>query len=122
MRRPLSLALLALCAGSPAIAQSQSAMNAAAARDAKGADRALNAQYNAVMSKLSPQSRLLLRDAQRGWIVFRDRQCAFESSGVKGGSAYPMVYSGCINRLTIERTRQIKAAGRCEEGDLSCPR
>ena len=122
MKIKLSLALLAATVAAPTLAQTQGAMNADAARQAEAADRALNARYAAVVASVSPATRLLLRDAQRSWIAFRDRQCAFEASGVKGGSAYPMVYSGCLARVTKERTRDLTRFGRCEEGDLSCPR
>lgn len=121
MRKAIGAALLAMAA-MPALAQTQAAINAAAAREARAADQALNAQYGRVVARLSSPSRLLLRDAQRGWIGFRDRECKFEASGVQGGSAYPMVYSGCLKRITEERTRQLAARARCEEGDLSCPR
>jgi uncharacterized protein YecT (DUF1311 family) len=116
--------LLAVCSAAafPAAAQTQTDMNAAAAQGAKAADQALNAQYKATSGKLSAGSRTLLRNAQRSWIGFRDQECKYESSGVQGGSAYPMVYSGCLKRLTDERTRQLKALGQCQEGDLSCPR
>lgn len=116
------LALLAVLATSPAFAQSQSAMNADATRQAKAADAALNARYVAAMARLSAPSRTLLRDAQRSWIAFRDRECAFEASGVKGGSAYPTVYAGCLARMSTDRARELRRFGRCEEGDLSCPR
>jgi uncharacterized protein YecT (DUF1311 family) len=122
MKRKMWVALTAILLASPAFAQTQSAMNADAAKAAKTADQGLNTQYTAVMAKLSAPSRLLLRDAQRSWIGFRDAQCKFEASGVKGGSAYPMVYSGCMKRLTDDRTRQLKTYGQCQEGDLSCPR
>ena len=97
-------------------------LNANAAQDMQRADRALNTQYAATMGRLSPASRTLLRTAQRTWISFRDQQCRFEASGVQGGSAYPMVHSTCIARLTTERTRQLRALSQCQEGDLSCPR
>jgi uncharacterized protein YecT (DUF1311 family) len=115
---------LAVCAAaaSPAPAQTQTDMNASAGQAAKAADQALNAQYKATTAKLSVPSRTLLRNAQRSWIGFRDQQCKFEASGVQGGSAYPMVLSGCLKRLTDDRTRQLKALGQCQEGDLSCPR
>lgn len=118
------LALLAamVAAPLPALAQTQGAMNADAARQAAAADRALNARYAAVVGGVSPATKLLLRDAQRSWIAFRDRQCVFEASGVRGGSAYPMIYSGCLARVTKDRTRDLDRFGRCEEGDLSCPR
>lgn len=116
------VAALSCAFAAPARAQSQTAMNAAATRDARGVDAALNAQYAATMRKLSNPSRVLLRNAQRSWIGFRDQECKFEASGVQGGSAYPMVYSACLSRLTVERTRQLRDKGRCQEGDLSCPR
>lgn len=116
--------LVAMACGltSPALAQSQSSMNGAAGRGAQAADRTLNEQYRVTMARLSPASRSLLRDAQRSWIGFRDQQCKFEASGVRGGSAYPMVYGGCMARLSQDRTRQLKAAQQCQEGDLACPR
>ena len=122
MTNKARLTLLAVLATSPAFAQSQSAMNADAVGQAKAADAALNGRYAAAMARLSPPSRVLLRDAQRSWIGFRDRQCAFEASGVEGGSAYPMVYAGCLARVTADRTRTLRRLGQCEEGDLSCPR
>lgn len=118
-----ALIVAACCTMSaPAPAQTQSAMNATATNAAKAADQALNTQYRATASKLSPASRTALRDAQRSWVGFRDQECKFASSGVKGGSAYPMVYAGCLKRLSDDRTRQLKTYANCQEGDLSCPR
>lgn len=125
MNRTLKLALIAVgpcLLASAALAQSQSQMNASAARDERAADQALNSQYTATVNGLSPASRTLLRNAQRSWITFRDQQCRFESSGVRGGSAYAMVQSGCIARLSTERTRELRRIAQCTEGDLSCPR
>jgi uncharacterized protein YecT (DUF1311 family) len=122
MKRQFRLGAILILAASPAFAQSQSAMNADAAKSAAAADRRLNTQYAATMAKLSVPSRTLLRNAQRSWIGFRDLQCKFEASAVQGGSAYPMVQSGCLARLTDERTRQLAAYGTCQEGDLACPR
>lgn len=113
---------LAVAAASSASAQSQATMNANAAQDLQRADRSLNTQYTATMNRLSTPSRTLLRNAQRTWISFRDQQCRFEASGVQGGSAYPMVHSTCLARLTTERTQQLRTLSQCQEGDLSCPR
>lgn len=125
MNRPLKLALIAIAPcvlASAALAQSQSQLNASAARDERTADQALNRQYTATMNGLSPASRTLLRNAQRSWIAFRDQQCRYESSAVRGGSAYAMVQSGCVARLSNERTRELRRLAQCQEGDLSCPR
>ena len=118
---PALILIAGSAAGTPVWAQSQTQMNATAARDARSADQNLNTQYAATMGRLSPPSRTLLRAAQRSWIAFRDQQCRFEASGSQGGSAQPMVLSGCVARLTTDRTRELRRLAQCEEGDLSCP-
>ncbi|MET3711899.1 uncharacterized protein YecT (DUF1311 family) [Sphingomonas trueperi] len=120
--RGLFVAMAFALAGAPLSAQTQSATNASAARAARAADQALNAQYKAASARLSPASRLLLRDAQRSWIAFRDAQCKFETAGVQGGSAYPVVQATCLKALSQQRTRQLERIAACEEGDLACPR
>lgn len=104
-----------------AFGQSQADMNRSTAQEARLADQALNAQYTATRNQLSAPTRALLRDAQRSWITFRDQECRLLASGVDGGSAYPMVISVCLTRLTTDRTRELRALAECEEGDLACP-
>lgn len=120
--RNLFLAMAIGLAAAPATAQTQSATNASAVRGARAADQALNAQFKAASARLSPASRLLLRDAQRSWIAFRDAQCKFETSGVQGGSAYPVVQATCLKALSQQRIQQLRRIAACEEGDLACPR
>lgn len=125
MNRVRMIALVALASGitaSAVLAQSQTALNATAAQNLQRADRALNAQYTVTAGQLSTPSRTLLRDAQRAWITFRDQQCRYESSAVRGGSAFAMVQSDCLARLTVERTGDLRRMAQCQEGDLSCPR
>ena len=71
------------------------------AQQQQSADLALNTQYTATMNGLLPPARLLLRDAQRAWITFRDQQCRYESSGFRAEST-------CVARLTTERTRELR--------------
>lgn len=121
--RMIALAALAGCfAASAASAQTQAQLNATAAQNLRRADQALNTQYTATTGRLSTPSRTLLRDAQRAWITFRDQQCRYESSAVRGGSAFAMVQSDCLARMTVDRTRDLRRLAQCEEGDLSCPR
>ncbi len=125
MNRVRIIAIVALapcCAATAVLAQSQTALNTSAAQNLRRADQALNAQYTATTAALSTPSRTLLRDAQRAWITFRDQQCRYESSAVRGGSAFAMVQSDCLARLTVERTADLRRMAQCEEGDLSCPR
>ena len=121
--RMIAIVALAPCfAATAVLAQSQTALNTSAAQNLRRADQALNAQYTATTAALSTPSRPLLRDAQRAWITFRDQQCRYESSAVRGGSAFAMVQSDCLARLTVERTADLRRMAQCEEGDLSCPR
>lgn len=50
----------------------------------------------------------LLREAQRAWIVFRDKACELESTIVRGGSMQPLVYASCLERETRTRTESLR--------------
>ncbi len=90
-------------------------MNFCAAWTAKQSDRQLNIAYKQVQqhyrsfdSKEYRDLRLnLLTDAQLAWIKYRDTTCKWKASKFSGGSMAPMVYSGCLNRLTQQRTQEL---------------
>ena len=50
-----------------------------------------------------------LRVAQRAWITYRDAACDAEASQFTGGSIQPLVYSGCLERITLARTNDLYA-------------
>jgi uncharacterized protein YecT (DUF1311 family) len=116
-----AICLLALAAA-PARAQTQLEMNQGAAGDAAKADRELNAVYQTLWSRYTPQSRALLLKAQRSWLKYRDDHCAFVASGSEGGSIQPMIYSMCIGEMTAARVKELRFHLNCEEGDVSCIR
>ena len=103
--------------------QSQAGMNICAGADFKASDAKLNADYGEIVKRLSgdADARKLLQESQRAWIAFRDAECKFSSSGVEGGSVYPMVYAMCLQGLTDARVDQLGSYLKCEEGDMSCP-
>ena len=89
--------------------QTQIEMDECQGREYKKADAALNAVYKQLMTKLEDEGeRTVFKTAQQAWIKFRDAECEAESFQNKGGTIYPMVYSGCLTALTQERTKQIK--------------
>jgi uncharacterized protein YecT (DUF1311 family) len=90
-------------------AQDQSTMNQCAEDDYKVSDAALNRAYQKQMKALDAPSLALLKTAQRAWIAFRDGECKYQAAENEGGSIYPLVYFGCLNRLTKDRTKQIEA-------------
>jgi uncharacterized protein YecT (DUF1311 family) len=83
----------------------------------------LNVLYEQIKQRLKDDADTtkLLVAAQRAWVTFRDAECKFSTSGVSGGSAYPMVNAECANGLTRKRIDDFKTYLKCEEGDLSCP-
>jgi uncharacterized protein YecT (DUF1311 family) len=104
-------------------ATTQGDMNQCAGQQYKAADKELNALYQQITQRLKdePDAKKLLVSAQRSWVGFRDAECAFSTSGVSGGSVYPLIYSNCMTGLTKARVEAFKTYLKCEEGDLGCP-
>ncbi len=104
-------------------ASTQTDMSLCADQAYRKSDAALNAAYKDVMARLKgdKDTATKLQAAQKAWLFFRDAECAFSSGGVAGGSAYPMVLSQCLDKLTQARTKDLAAYLKCEEGDMNCP-
>lgn len=109
----LSIAIVLVLAWVPLV-------QAAEADAVRKADADLNTAYKALFSRLDDGSQQRLRDAQRAWIAFRDKECAFRAQGNAGGSIRAVVSTDCIAELSTQRTQQLKAQLDCTEGDVSC--
>jgi uncharacterized protein YecT (DUF1311 family) len=61
------------------------------------------------MAHLSdPSSKEQLRNVERAWIAYRDKECAFEVGEQKdGGSIWPMQMSNCLEQMTAARIREL---------------
>ena len=116
----LAAALVCAALTLPAQAQTQRDLNAAEGTKFEAADKAMNAVYGQLTAKISPGGQKALRDAQRLWMSFRDKECDFETLGTAAGSIHPMEVAICLARLTRARTADLKAQLDCEEGDLTC--
>jgi uncharacterized protein YecT (DUF1311 family) len=103
--------------------QNQNGLNRCAEDAYKKADAALNGVYRQITQRLKDDAETakLLVGAQKAWIAFRDAECTFANSSNAGGSIYPMVYSGCLSRLTKARTKELAGYLNCAEGDMGCP-
>ena len=84
-------------------------MTICAGQRAKASDRKLNQVYRQVRAsyKGSSQDDRLVT-AQLAWIKFRDAECTVAAGRFEGGSMAPMVYAGCIDRLTQQRIQDLK--------------
>ena len=102
-------------------AMTQADLNTCAYREYETEDAALNAEYRKAMAKArvlddeykdEPQysgAVEALKRAQRAWIGYRDGQCVLAGFQTRGGSAEPMLVSGCLAELTRKRTAELKA-------------
>ncbi|SFO69784.1 Uncharacterized conserved protein YecT, DUF1311 family [Mesorhizobium sp. NFR06] len=103
-----------------AAASTQADLATCTAKDAVSADAALNAVYKALAARLAPADLERLRDAQRAWIPFRDKECAFRTRPYSDGTVYSSLVGVCKAELTKARLVQLQHQLQCPEGDLSC--
>lgn len=83
-------------------------MNLCASEAYSEADARLNKTYAKLVKALEPERVETLRMAQRAWVTFRERECAFAGSEVAGGSMQPMIVSGCARSLTEQRIKNLE--------------
>ncbi|MEL7255598.1 MAG: lysozyme inhibitor LprI family protein [Pseudomonadota bacterium] len=109
-------AAIVLAAGLvPAMAQAQDCSGTTADMAACGsaefqlADAELNAVYGRAMAAAERGGFAAdLRAAQRLWIPYRDAACHVEAAPYAGGSIAPLIFVGCLTRLTEERTQGLR--------------
>ena len=118
-----TLLALAAAAQDPEIdcdnAMAQFELNACAYKEYERADAAMNAQWKVTAAHMKeidadfdrsqdnrPGYFDTLLAAQRAWLTYRDQHCASEGYTMRGGSAEPMVISGCQTQLTDARSKQ----------------
>ncbi|MDF5725755.1 MAG: lysozyme inhibitor LprI family protein [Rhizonema sp. PD37] len=75
----------------------------------QAADKQLNQVYRQVISNLNGEARQLLNTAQQAWIRFRDNNCDFEVYDNRGGTGYEIFRNGCLERVTKQRTKDLRA-------------
>jgi uncharacterized protein YecT (DUF1311 family) len=76
----------------------------------EAADRRLNEVYHAAMDAAGDEgTRTQLRDSERAWIAFRDRECARQVGPREGGgSIWPMNLANCLEEKTAKRIRELR--------------
>ena len=111
--------LLALIAA-PVAAQTQGQMTAQAGARWRAADATMTAQWRTTFAAMKRRDAAVKTRgggfgyaaatlaSQRAWLQYRDAQCVIEGGEFVGGSLQAMTRSGCLARLTTERTRQLK--------------
>jgi uncharacterized protein YecT (DUF1311 family) len=96
-------------------AQTQTEMNAAAAKSYAKADKELNTVYQQILKKYAKNVLFIkhLKGAQQLWVQFRDAEFRrafphFEEGNTYYGTMFSMERSGFMETLTEERTKVLK--------------
>ncbi|WP_049779270.1 lysozyme inhibitor LprI family protein [Rhodomicrobium vannielii] len=83
-------------------------------RDFERNDAELNRIYKTLLEKNSSEDdaqeiRGRLIESQRAWLKFRDTNCNWRGSVMLGGTGEKVIVSGCVNQMTIDRVKELKA-------------
>jgi uncharacterized protein YecT (DUF1311 family) len=100
----------------------QMELNQCAQANYESADHALNDTYRRAMEAAGDQhAKDGLRDSERAWIAFRDRECARQlGPREEGGSIWPMDMANCLQEKTDARIRELRHSLDCPEGPNAC--
>ena len=98
----------------------QGEMNICAHADYLAADREMNAQWQKTAAQMKQADKTsvpsdglpgyfeALLAGQRAWLTFRDAHCVSAGYWARGGSMQPMLVSSCLEKLTEDRTQQLR--------------
>jgi len=100
-------------------AGTQTEMNICAFQAYQAADGDLNFDYKRAMAYLKQADldylpkdavpgAIMLRDAQRAWITYRDKNCAVETLAYRGGSIEPLIKATCLEEMTRARSEELR--------------
>jgi uncharacterized protein YecT (DUF1311 family) len=99
--------------------QTQAEMNGCANIRLQAADAELNREWGSLRTRLTTAEDDLgyegwfdtALEGQRGWLAYRDGQCATEGYEARGGSMEMMMVVYCKTRLTQARVRELRNMG-----------
>ena len=100
----------------------QMELNQCAGANDQAADAALNKLYRQLMAdQTDAASKARLTDAERAWIAYRDKECAYEVGPQQdGGSIWPMEMSNCLEAVTAARLAELTKLRGCTAGVSAC--
>jgi uncharacterized protein YecT (DUF1311 family) len=104
-----------------AVVHSASAFHACYAANLAAANKTLDGIYRSLMdqSVFYVGSRDTLRDVERAWVVYKEKECAYEY-GTGGNEDYWLAHADCEIRVTEQRIRELQGRPSCTGGDSIC--
>jgi len=94
----------------------QNALNSCSSNVLNSSNQKINSVYTNYMKELSPTEKLQLKEAQKAWIQYKEKDCQFQSSPVVKGSLYPFVHNACLVEKTETRTKELQDMQECRSG------
>lgn len=95
----------------------QNALNSCSSSVLNSANQKINTVYANYMKELNSTEKLQLKEAQRAWIQYKEKDCQFQSSPVLKGSLYPFVHNACLVEKTETRTKELLDMQECRSGN-----
>jgi uncharacterized protein YecT (DUF1311 family) len=84
--------------------------------DFHDADLEMSALYVQKMTRLREPAHSRLRDAQKAWIVFRDKSCLYEAgTQEESGTVWGMDVSQCMTAHTRQRIKELEEYIACTQ-------
>ena len=106
-----------------AVIQSATAFHQCYAANLAAANKALDALYQSLMTQQTfyVGSADALRDVERAWIVYKDKECKYEyGDGTSGNEDYWLAHADCEIRVTEQRIRELQGRPSCTGGGSVC--
>jgi uncharacterized protein YecT (DUF1311 family) len=102
-------------------AQSAAVFHQCYAANLASVNKALDETYRSLMAQktFTVGSAAALREVERVWIVYKDRECNYEY-GASRDENYWLAHADCEIHLTEQRIRELQARPSCTGGDSVC--
>ena len=82
-------------------------MTICAGKDLEASDRELNTVYRQTLAQ-NRRLAVLIRDTQRAWIIYRDKECAITAEEWRGGTGQTLAVVTCKSEMTKARIRELR--------------
>lgn len=88
--------------------------------DASAANLEMGDQYKKLLTQLTTKAaKSKLEQAQKAWLVLREKTCEYECDGYAGGRDWGFVMESCRARITQERVKKLNEYLTCNQP--GCP-
>ncbi len=106
-----------------AVIQSATAFHQCYAANLAAANKALDDIYQSLLTQKTfyVGNSKALRDVERAWIVYKDKECKYEyGDGTSGNEDYWLAHADCEIRVTEQRIRELQGRPSCTGGGSLC--